>query len=158
MRCSKVKSGSFLLLHWMMPMRIRQTGCCLAFACPLLECCRKAVSRAAEAVRRQGRQLLEAVFFSHLLHRSSTARFCSLQKYLIGWLSIRSSHSASWTHVGCPKGQSLIWRPLFCSEWIHLFQHPSKPDEVFLPKKLGCSSYSELWPAAGLQNAQIILL
>lgn len=158
MRCSKIKSSSFLLLHWRKPMRVRQTGCCLAFACPLLECCMKAVSRAVEAVHHQGRQLMEAIFFNHLLHRSSTAQFCSLQKYLIGWLSIKSSRSASWTHVGCLEGQSLIWRPLFCSEWIHLFQLPSKPDEVFLPKKLGCSSYSELRPAAGLQNAQIILL
>ena len=130
---------------------------CLAFACTL-ECCMKAVCRDFEAVHHQGRQPLGAIFFNHLLHRSSRARFCSLQKYLIGWPSIESSHSASWTHVWCPKDQSLIWKPLFCSEWIHLFQHPSKPDEVFLPKTLECSSHNELWPAAGLQNVQIILL
>lgn len=32
MRYSKIKWSSFLLLHWMMPMTIRRTGCRLAFA------------------------------------------------------------------------------------------------------------------------------
>lgn len=61
-----------------------------------------------------------------IVGRERGAMPCYFQRNLLGWLSIKSSRSASWTHVGCPEGQSLIWRPLFCSEWIHLFQLPGK--------------------------------
>lgn len=155
MRCSTIKSCFLLPLHWTTTILSRQIGCGLAFVCTV-EHYRKVLSGAfavAEACQ-QG----SSIFFSHLLHRSSRARLCSLQKYLTEWLSAENSHTASWTHAGCPGGQSLIWKPLFCWVWIHPFQHPSELGEVLLLKKLGCSSCNELWPAAGLQSAQITLL